>query len=50
MKKLIPPVDTMCIVCGKPVKKDENYGFSKTNSKKILFFHEECLENLKKKE
>lgn len=50
MKKPIPREDTMCAICGKKLIPIENYGFSKTKQKEILYFHEDCYEKLRKKE
>lgn len=49
MKKPIPPVDTKCVVCGKPVKIGEKYEFSKQKRGNSLYFHTECYEKIKKK-
>ena len=43
------PKDTVCFVCGKPIKTDETYEFLKPKGRKKMFFHKKCYENLKKK-
>ena len=43
------PKDTICFICGKPIKTDENYEVSKEKRGKNIYFHKKCYENLKKK-
>ena len=49
MKKPISTAFTICPICGKTVKIDEKYEFTKDKRGKVTVFHTECYEKIKKK-